>query len=81
MVTVRPGKIKIPSAEIDRGKSTDTKPDSQGCLGKAFAHFYKEVAGELRVPIEGILNVWHGYQAKNNAIGSSLRRREVQQKR
>ena len=42
MVTVRPGKIKIPSAGIDGGKSTDTKPDSQGCLGKAFAHFTKK---------------------------------------
>ena len=61
MVTVRPGKIKIPSAGIDRGKINRYKTRFAGLPREGFCSFYKEGAGKLQVPIEGILNVWHGY--------------------
>ena len=61
MVTVWPGKIKIPLTGIDRGKINQYKTRFAGLPREHFSSFCKEVAGKLRVPIEGILNVWHGY--------------------
>ena len=61
MVTMRPGNIKIPSAGIDRGKINRYKTRFAGLPREHFCSFYKEVAGKLQIPIEGILNVWRGY--------------------
>lgn len=61
MATVRPEKFKIPSAGIDRGKINWYKTRFAGLPREHFCSFYKEVAGKLQVPIEGILNMWRGY--------------------
>ena len=61
MVAVRPEKFKIPSAGIDGGKINQYKTRFAGLPRERFCSFYKEVAGKLQVPIEGILKVWCGY--------------------
>ena len=48
---------KFPWQGWPGGKSTNTKPDSQGCPGSAFAHFTKKWREKHGFPVEGILNV------------------------
>ena len=52
---------KSPQLGWTGGKSAHTKQDSQGCPRNCSLIHYEEVAEKTQVPLEGILNVRHGY--------------------